>query len=89
MTMPPERDAIDGPADPVPVADAWDAGGMGCGELVMALRLRLRDLPAGAVVRVTATDPAAPLDLPAWCRLCGHTLLAMTHPVYWIRRKGP
>jgi tRNA 2-thiouridine synthesizing protein A len=77
MTMQPAAD------------DEWDAGDMGCGELVMALRLRMRNLPAGAVVRVTATDPAAPLDLPAWCRLCGHTLAAMKHPVYWIRRKGP
>ncbi len=66
----------------------WDAGDMGCGELVMALRLRLLSLPAGAVICVTATDPAAPEDLPAWCRLCGHTLVAMNHPRYWIRRKG-
>lgn len=69
-------------------AAEWDAGEMGCGELVMALRLRMQGLPAGAVIRVTATDPAAPEDLPAWCRLCGHTLVAMDHPQYWIRRKG-
>ncbi len=70
------------------VAAAWDAGDMGCGELVMALRLRLANLRAGSIFRVTATDPAAPEDLPAWCRLCGHTLAAMNHPHYWIRRKG-
>jgi tRNA 2-thiouridine synthesizing protein A len=70
------------------VADEWDAGGIGCGELVMALHLRMRSLRAGDIVRVTATDPAAPEDLPAWCRLCGHTLVAMNHPNYWIRRKG-
>jgi tRNA 2-thiouridine synthesizing protein A len=69
-------------------AAEWDAGDMGCGELVMALRLRMQGLPAGTVIRVTATDPAAPEDLPAWCRLCGHTLVAMNHPQYWIRRKG-
>jgi tRNA 2-thiouridine synthesizing protein A len=69
-------------------AAEWDAGDMGCGELVMALRLRMQGLPAGTVIRVTATDPAAPEDLPAWCRLCGHTLVAMNHPPYWIRRKG-
>lgn len=70
------------------VAAGWDAGGMGCGELVMALRLRMEKLRPGDVIRVTATDPAAPEDLPAWCRLCGHTLVAMNHPNYWIRRKG-
>ena len=80
----PRHDA----GEAIPVAAEWDAGGMGCGELVMALRLRLQGLPAGAVIRVTATDPAAPEDLPAWCRLCRHTLVAMNHPHYWIRRKG-
>lgn len=74
--------------EPLSVAAEWNAGSMGCGELVMALRLRLQRLPAGAVIRVTATDPAAPEDLPAWCRLCGHALVAMNHPHYWIRRKG-
>jgi tRNA 2-thiouridine synthesizing protein A len=61
---------------------------MGCGELVMELRIRLNKLPPGSVFRVTATDPAAPEDIPAWCRLCGHTLTAMNHPEYTIRRKG-
>jgi tRNA 2-thiouridine synthesizing protein A len=61
---------------------------MGCGELVMALRLRMNNLPPGGVIKVTALDPAAPEDLPAWCRLCGHTLERMSHPDYWIRRKG-
>jgi tRNA 2-thiouridine synthesizing protein A len=77
------------PTNIVPtVANDWDAGDMGCGELVMALRLRMNDLPAGAILKVTATDPAAPEDLPAWCRMSGHTLVAMNHPNYFIRRKG-
>ena len=45
-------------------------------------------LPAGAVLTVTATDPAAPEDLPAWCRLTGHALLTADHPTYRIRRRG-
>ena len=77
------------PMDVVPpIASEWDAGEMGCGELVMALRLRLNDLPAGAVLKVRATDSAAPEDLPAWCRLSGHTLVSMQHPIYFIQRKG-
>lgn len=76
------------PADPDPgPAAAWDAGDMGCGELVLALRGRLNALPAGAVLKVTATDPAAPEDLPAWCRLTGNPLVRMSHPQYHIRRK--
>jgi tRNA 2-thiouridine synthesizing protein A len=70
------------------VSERWNAGDMGCGELVMALRIRMNKLAPGSVLEVQATDPAAPEDLPAWCRLCGHTLLQMNHPSYWIRRKG-
>ena len=70
------------------VEHEWNAGDIGCGELVMALRQRLLALPPGSVIQVTATDPAAPEDLPAWCRLCGHSLISFNHPLYWIRRKG-
>jgi tRNA 2-thiouridine synthesizing protein A len=65
----------------------WDAGDMGCGELVLALRIRLNKMPAGSVLRVIAQDPAAPEDLPAWCRMTGHTLIDHAHPTYRIRRK--
>ena len=65
----------------------WDAGDLGCGELVMALRMRLNRLPGGAEFRLRATDPAAPEDIPAWCRLCRHELVAMDHPNYTIRRR--
>jgi tRNA 2-thiouridine synthesizing protein A len=77
-----------GTAVPAP-AGAWDAGDMGCGDLVLALRGRLNTLPPGAVLKVTARDPAAPLDLPAWCRLTGHRLLRAAHPEYHIQRKEP
>lgn len=49
-----------------------DGGDRACGELLLALHARLRDAPAGARVRLVATDPAAPLDVPAWCHLTGH-----------------
>ncbi len=67
--------------------DAWDAGAMGCGELVLELRFRMQALPSGAVLELTATDPGAREDLPAWCRMTGHSLVAEEHPKYWIRRK--
>lgn len=75
-----------GAAVPAAVAH-YDAGDLGCGDLVLELRFQLADLPAGAVLRVTARDPAAPVDLPAWCGLCGHHLLHAAHPDYWIRRR--
>ena len=67
--------------------DAWDAGGMTCGDLVLELRLRMRRLDAGQVLHVTATDSSAPEDLPAWCRMTGHRMVRFEHPHYWIQRK--
>lgn len=70
------------------VADVeWDAGDLGCGDLVLELLGRLRALAPGQVLKLVATDPGAPADIPAWCRMTGHTLLSKAHPVYRIRRK--
>ena len=66
---------------------AWDAGDLSCGELVMELRRRLAGLAPGTVMAVRATDPAAPLDIPAWCFTTGHALVEERHPLYRIRRK--
>ena len=69
--------------------DRWDAGGLGCGELVIELRTRLRRMP-GQVLRVVATDAGAPDDIPAWCRMTRNALLrhdAATHS-FWIRARS-
>lgn len=71
----------------LPVHDTWDAGDMGCGELVVLLRQRVRALAAGERLRVIARDPGAVEDLPAWCRLTGHHLRGARHPEYVIERK--
>jgi len=60
---------------------------MGCGELVMGLRMRLLSMRPREILKLTATDPGAPQDLPAWCRLTGHQLVFSNHPEYWIQRK--
>jgi tRNA 2-thiouridine synthesizing protein A len=65
----------------------WDAGEMGCGELVVELRARLRALPAGATLRLRALDAGAPEDIPAWCSLTGNALVSAVPPTYWIQRK--
>ncbi len=65
----------------------WDAGAMGCGELVLELRVRMAALPPGGRLRLVARDPGAPEDLPAWCGMTGHTLLEASHPEYLIQRK--
>lgn len=69
------------------VAAEWDAGELGCGELVLELRYRVAALKAGEVLRLVALDAGAPADIPAWCRMTGHTLLSTQPPVYLIQRK--
>jgi tRNA 2-thiouridine synthesizing protein A len=65
----------------------WNAGNLGCGELVLELWGRMQRLPVGGVLRLIARDPGAPADIPAWCRLTGHVLVSDAPPVYLIRRK--
>ena len=69
------------------VVAEWDAGDMGCGELLLELRTRLDTLRPGQVMKLTARDAGAPADIPAWCRMTGHILMNQTHPVYLIQRK--
>jgi len=72
---------------PAESSSIWDAGDMGCGDLVLELRIRLQALSSGGVLRLVARDPGAPEDLPAWCRMTGHTLLQASHPEYLIQRR--
>jgi tRNA 2-thiouridine synthesizing protein A len=66
---------------------AWDAGEMGCGDLVLELRVRMQALQPGEILQLCALDPGASQDVPAWCRLTGHTLLRAEPSNYWIKRK--
>lgn len=52
-----------------------DGGDLGCARLLIHLRRHVAALEPGAVVHLTSADPVAPIDLPAWCRLTGHTYL--------------
>ena len=67
--------------------EVWDAGELACGELVLELKRRLDGMRPDQVLKLIALDAGAPADLPAWCRLTGHTLVSAAHPVYYIRRK--
>ena len=66
---------------------SWDAGDLACGDLLVRLRLRMDELAPRQLLRLVARDPGAPADVPAWCRLTGHALVAAEPPVYVIRRK--
>jgi tRNA 2-thiouridine synthesizing protein A len=56
--------------------------------LLLALRRRICDLPAGTVIHLIASNPAASINLPAWCRLTGHAYLSSIRaatPTYVLR----
>ena len=48
-----------------------------CVKLLIRLRGVVAETEPGTVVRVLTTDPAAPIDLPAWCHLTGHEYLGL------------
>ncbi|WP_268797053.1 sulfurtransferase TusA [Pseudomonas huanghezhanensis] len=73
-------------------ADAvLDATGLNCPEPVMMLHQKVRDLHAGGVLKVIATDPSTQRDIPKFCVFLGHELLEQRSAegvyLYWIRKK--
>jgi tRNA 2-thiouridine synthesizing protein A len=69
-----------------------DARGLRCPEPVMLLHKAMAELPAGATLRVLATDPTTLRDIPQFCRFLGHQLLAQEEVESELRfalRKGP
>ena len=64
----------------------FDGGETGCGELLLDLLLFMKTQPDGAIVKIRALDPGAPLEIPAWCRLTKHMLLTAEHPYYDIQK---
>lgn len=66
--------------------EVWDAQDMGCGELLLALRKRLRAM-SGKTIKVIAHDKGAQEDLPAFCRITRHEMLCANPPAYWIKAR--
>jgi tRNA 2-thiouridine synthesizing protein A len=46
-----------------------------CPMPVIRLQNRVAELDPGDEVEITCTDPGALNDIPAWCRINGHTVL--------------
>jgi tRNA 2-thiouridine synthesizing protein A len=65
-----------------------DCRGQRCPLPVIALARRLPELPVGAVLRVLADDPAAAVDISAWCRMRGQEYLGAIADGYDVRRAG-
>jgi tRNA 2-thiouridine synthesizing protein A len=59
-----------------------DCTGMRCPMPVIELTRRVEDVAVDQVIGVVADDPAAKVDVPAWCRLRGHEYVGVR------RRRG-
>ena len=71
--------------------DTLDTSGLNCPEPVMMLHGKVRDLPAGGLLKVIATDPSTRRDIPKFCVFLGHELVEQavdgTRYLYLIRKK--
>ena len=67
--------------------DVFEGLELGCGQLLLDLKLRIQTLPQGQRLLVASRDLASPVEIPAWCRLTGHRLLVANPPYYLIARK--
>jgi len=62
-------DFVPSGAEPLIILDAL---GRKCPIPIIMLADQIRNVPVGAVIAVTADDPAAYSDIPAWCGLKSH-----------------
>ena|SRR5579884_1139696 len=61
----------------IAVSAVCDGGDQGCGGGLLLLMVQaIKRLESGSVLEVRSTDPGVREDLPAWCRMTGHELLA-------------
>jgi tRNA 2-thiouridine synthesizing protein A len=70
----------------VSAPEILDCRGQRCPLPVIALARRLPQLPVGGVLRVLADDPAAAVDIPAWCRMRGQEYVGAVESGYDVRR---
>jgi TusA-related sulfurtransferase/uncharacterized OsmC-like protein len=70
-----------------------DGGDLDCGSgLLLIIREAMQPLPPGGVLEVRSREISVKEDLPAWCRLVGHHLLAVqagegAYTRYFIRKQ--
>lgn len=80
-----------GSAAGLEIALSLDLSDLKCPLPVLRTRRALERVPAGGVVQVLATDPAAEIDFPAFCAMAGHELVAantVNETLEFLIRKG-
>ena len=67
-----------------------DAQGLLCPEPVMMLHKKVREMAAGDILRVLATDPSTTRDIPKFCNFLKHELVADAQEgdlyIYFIKK---
>ncbi|WP_404426497.1 sulfurtransferase TusA family protein [Thalassospira australica] len=66
------------PAPDDPFDLVLDARGLICPMPVLKAKKALRDVPAGGVLKVLATDPGSVADMKSFCEMTGNRLLSST-----------
>jgi tRNA 2-thiouridine synthesizing protein A len=68
-----------------------DASGLNCPLPLLRLKKALMEVQSGDVIKITATDPAAHLDIGVYVNQTGHQLLELIRQaniqVFFIRKK--
>lgn len=66
-----------------------DMGDTGCDRLLAEVKNIMKTMADGQTILITAYDPAAPLDIKAWCKRTGNTLVSMSlADNQYLLRKG-
>lgn len=63
-----------------------DVLGRRCPAPIIELAKHLRDVEIGQTIGVLADDPAAALDIPAWCEMREQEYLGRPGEAYLVRR---
>lgn len=61
-----------------PQGETLDTRGLYCPEPIMLMHNKVRDMAAGDILNVIATDPATTRDIPQFCHFLGHELIEQT-----------
>jgi uncharacterized OsmC-like protein/TusA-related sulfurtransferase len=70
-----------------------DGGDLDCGSgLLLIIRNAMQPLAPGGILEVRSREISVKEDLPAWCRLVGHTLMTVqpgegTYTHYYVRKQ--
>ena len=60
------------------MSELLDTKGLLCPLPVIRTQDRIKTMSPGAQLEVVATDPGTRHDIPAWCKVHGHTVLSST-----------